>query len=111
MSKSPSYLVYLVATFLECSVSDPGCFFLTPDLIFSIPDPESRVKKIPDPYKRIQEILTQKPFLSSLKNDLRSSSRIRFQIFFSIPDPGVKKAPDPGSATLLECGARMSEKI
>jgi hypothetical protein len=31
--------------------------------------------------------------------------------FFSIPDPGVKKAPDPGSATLIECGAQMFENI
>jgi hypothetical protein len=29
------------------------------------------------------------------------SSRIRILVFKPIPDPGVKKAPDPGSATLI----------
>jgi hypothetical protein len=49
-------------------------------------------------------ILTQKLFLSSQKYDPGCSSRIRILIF-SIPDPGVKKAPDPGSgsATLFKC--------
>jgi hypothetical protein len=36
------------------------------------------------------------------KYDLGCSSRIRILILtFRIPDPGVKKALDPGSATLL----------
>jgi hypothetical protein len=41
-------------------------------------------------------------FLSSRKYDPGCSSRIRILIFYPsrIPDPGVKKAPDPGSATL-----------
>jgi hypothetical protein len=50
------------------------------------------------------------------KNDLGCSPRIRIQIFFHpesriqrskkhrIPDPQVKKAPDPGSATMNSWG-------
>jgi hypothetical protein len=54
----------------------------------------SRVKKIPDPH---QVFLTPKKlFLSSRKYD---SSRIRILIFLPIPDPGVIKAPDPGSGS------------
>jgi hypothetical protein len=60
--------------------------------------PGSRVKKITDPGSGIQVILTLKLFLSSRKNNLGCSSRIR--IFPSrIPVPVVKKAPDPGSET------------
>ncbi len=44
-------------------------------------------------------------FLSSKKYDPGCSSRIRMLSFYlsRIPDPGVKKAPDPGSgsATLI----------
>jgi hypothetical protein len=51
--------------------------------IFSIPDPLQKVFKPP------------KKFLSSRKYNPGCSSRI--QIFYPsrIPDPGVKKAPDP----------------
>ncbi len=54
-----------------------------------------RIKKL--------SILTQKWFLSSRKHDLGCSFRIRILIILPIPDPVVKKAPDPGygSATLL----------
>jgi hypothetical protein len=43
-------------------------------------------------------------FLSSRKYDPGCSSRIRILIFLFIPDPGAKKAQDPGlgSATLLK---------
>jgi hypothetical protein len=48
---------------------------------------------------------TKKWFLSSRKYDPGCSSRIRILTFYPsrIPDPGVKKAPDPGSgsATLV----------
>jgi hypothetical protein len=79
---------------LDNSVADPGC--LSRIRIFSIPDPGSASKK--------------KLFLSSRKYDPGCSSRIRIQIRIlilyplRIPDPGVKKAPDPwsGSATLLD---------
>ncbi len=33
----------------KISIADPGCLSRVPDPNFSIPDPESRVKKIPDP--------------------------------------------------------------
>jgi hypothetical protein len=72
-----------------------------PDSNFFIPDPGSRSKRfrIPDPYQTILSILTQKLFLSSRKYDPGCSSRIRILIFYPsrIPDPGVKKARDPGS--------------
>ncbi len=72
--------------------------------------PGSRVKKVPDPGSRIrihikEVFLTKKLFLSSLKYDPECSSRIqiRILIFYPswIPDPGVKKAPDPGSGTAV----------
>ncbi len=55
--------------------------------IFSIPDPESASKNL--------SILTPKNW----KHDPGCSSRIRILIFYpsQIPDPGVKKALDPGS--------------
>jgi hypothetical protein len=75
-----------------------------PDPNFSIPDPGSRVKKI------LAASKTQRCFLT-LGNMIRfvrpgSGSRMRIldadlDFFTHIPDPGVKKAPDPGSATLL----------
>ncbi len=68
--------------------------------IFSswIPDSGSASKKL--------SILTQKLLLSSRKNDPGCSSQIRIRILFfytsRIPDPGVKKSPDPRSATQWE---------
>jgi hypothetical protein len=78
---------------------------------------------IPDPYffhpgseflhsgsaSKNLSILTQKWFLITQKYDpgcssrIRKKSRIRILIIYPsrIPDQGVKKAPDPGSATLL----------
>jgi hypothetical protein len=42
-------------------------------------------------------------FLSSRTYDPGCSSRLRILVFFlPIPDPGVKKALDPGSATMAE---------
>ncbi len=66
----------------------------TPILIFSIPDP---VRYLP------QRILTQKMVSRHSESDPGFSPRILILIFYpsQIPDPGVKKAPDPGSATLL----------
>jgi hypothetical protein len=59
--------------------------------------PDSRFKKIPGSriLIRIKEC------------DPGCSFRIRILIFLPIPDPGVKKAPDPGSgsATLLNSGS------
>ncbi len=65
------------------SVADPGCL--------------SRIRLFPS------RIRTKKWFLSSRKYDPGFSSRIRMLTFYPsrISDPGVKKAPDPGSATLF----------
>jgi hypothetical protein len=79
---------------------------------------------IPDPtffhpgsWIRIKEFKYFNPrkwFLSSRKYDPGCSSRIRILTFYlsQIPDPGVKKAPDPGSgsATVVahpECLSRI----
>ncbi len=71
----------------------PRCLCLSriPDPIFSIPDPGSKRFRIPDP--------DPQSFLNSWKNYLGRSSRILLQNFFCLPDPGVKKAPDPGSGS------------
>jgi hypothetical protein len=77
-----------------------------------IPDPESELSpsRIPDPHQRIYFIYfnpNEKWFLSSRKYDtgFHPGSRIRMLTFYPsrIPDPGVKKSPDPGfgSATLI----------
>jgi hypothetical protein len=98
-------------------ILDPGSeFFPSRIRIFSIPDPHQRnYGKFYNP---------KKWFLSSRKYDLGCTSRIRIPDFLPIPDPGgqkstgsriqgskrdripdpvVKKAPDPGSgsATLM----------
>jgi hypothetical protein len=56
--------------------------------IFSIPDTDSASKNL--------SILTQ-------NNGFKRTSRIRILIFYPsrIPDPGVKKAPDPGSGSTV----------
>jgi hypothetical protein len=91
------------------SISDPD-FFPSRIPIFSIPDTGSASKNL--------SILTQKNcFLSSRKYDPGCSSRIRILTFYPprIPDPGVKKAPDPesGSATLYvrKCFSTPRNKI
>jgi hypothetical protein len=59
--------------------------------------PGSRIRIFPSriPIKEFKYgILTQKLFLSSRKYDPGCSTRIRIP-FLPIPDPGVKKAPDP----------------
>ncbi len=68
-------------------------------------NPGSRVKKGPDPQQRIYVpvILTLKlfPVLSCWKYDLDCLSQIWifFHPGYGIPDPGVKKAPYPGSGS------------
>ncbi len=59
-------------------------------------------KKIWAKFQRILEVFTQKLSLSSQK--YRFGIRDPEKNLFRIPDPGVKKAPDPGSgsATLLD---------
>ncbi len=91
---------------LSSSVADPDPTFFHPGS--RIPDPNClhpgsriRIKE----FKYFNPKKTKKWFLSSRKFDLCCSSRIRMLTFYPsrIPDPGVKKAPDPGSgsATLL----------
>jgi hypothetical protein len=71
-----------------------------------IPDPESRIKKIPDPgtgsASKNLSIFNPKNCFYALGNMIPAgySSRIWILIFLPIPDPRVKKTPDPGSATL-----------
>ncbi len=77
------------------SVADPGCLSRIPDPTFSHPRSRIRTVSIPDPGSSSKNlsILTPKKakkwFLSSKKYDPGCSSRI--------PDPGVKKASNPGS--------------
>ncbi len=75
--------------------------FSIPDPIFPMPNAGSLIR-----IKECNYFNSKKLFLSSLKYDPGCSSRIRILIFYPsrIPDPGVKKAPDPGSgsATLNE---------
>jgi hypothetical protein len=57
-----------------------------------------------------------KLLLSSRKYDPGCSSRIRILIFYPsrVPDPGVKKAPDPGSGSarlILTCGEHVEEYV
>ncbi len=85
---------------LVCSVMVPGC--LSRIRIFSIPDPGSEFFpfRISDPNffhpgSASKYFNPQKWVLSSRKYDTACSSRI--------PDPWVKRAPDPGSATLFVC--------
>jgi hypothetical protein len=75
-----------------------------PDRIFSILDPNSfrpesrsRIR-----VKEFKYFYPKKSFLCTRKYDLACSSRIQILSFYPsrIPDPGVKKAPDPESATL-----------
>jgi hypothetical protein len=76
---------------LFTSVTDPGC--LSRIRLFYIPHPGSRVKKIPDPHqKNLNIFFNPKNCFYALGSG---------SWFLSIPDPGVKKAPDPRPATLL----------
>jgi hypothetical protein len=70
-----------------------------PDRIFFIPDPGSRLKQIPDSgygstSKNLSIFYLKILFLNSRKYDPDPD-------FLPIPDPGVKKAPVLGSATLV----------
>jgi hypothetical protein len=79
-----------VSNIFSRSVADPGCFcFYIPDPNFFHSGSRIRVKefKYCNPPKKC--------YLSSQKYDPGCSSRIRILIFLPIPDPGVKKAPDP----------------
>ncbi len=61
-------------------------------------------KKIWPNFQRIVELITQKIVTKLSKiwvRDLVSEFRDPEKTLFRIPDPGVKKAQDPGSATLV----------
>ncbi len=88
------------------SVAGPGCLSRIPDPTFFHPGSRIRTVSIPDPGSASKNLgvltpqkKTKKWFLSSRKYDLGCSSRIRMLTFYPsrIPDPGVKRAPDPGS--------------
>ena len=89
------------------SVADPGCLSRIPDPTFFHPGSRIRTVSIPDPGSSSKNlsILTQKKaikwFLSSKKYDPGCSSRIPDPdadfLPSLIPDPGVKKVPNPGS--------------
>ncbi len=77
----------------NCQCADQGCLSRIP--IFSIPNPGSALKNL--------SIWIQKIVSKLSKYDPGCSSRIRFpdldpDILLN-PDPGVKKAPEPGSGS------------
>jgi hypothetical protein len=93
------------------SVADPGCLSRIRFFPSRIPNPGSKLSPpwIPDPGSALKNLsiltpkILKKWFLSSKMYDPGCASRIRMLTFYPsrIPDPGVKKAPDPGSATLI----------
>jgi hypothetical protein len=70
------------------SVADTGFYPGSEFFTSRIPDPGSRIR-----IKEFKYFNPQILFINTRKYDLGCSSRIR------IPDPGVKKAPDPGSGS------------
>jgi hypothetical protein len=93
----------------------PGMFIPYPgyEFFFSIPDTGSKRFRIPDPYQRIQVFLTQK-FVSKL-SEIWSGMFILDPdlVFFTsrIPDPGIEKAPDPGSRGQKGTGSRIRNNL
>jgi hypothetical protein len=85
-------------TYFQCRGS--GMFMQNPGSEFFFPGSQMQGQKDSD--HGSGSALTKKLFLGFWKYDPGCSSRIRILIFYlsRIPDPGVKKAPDPGSATL-----------
>jgi hypothetical protein len=89
----------------KISVADRKCLARIPYPNFFHPGSRIRIFFIPDPgstSNNLSILTPKKLFPSSRKYDPVCSSRIRILIFLPIPEPGVKKAPDPesGSATL-----------
>jgi hypothetical protein len=104
---------------LEIGVADPGCLSRILDPTFFHPGSRIRTVSILDSGSRILikeflSILTPKKgkkwFLSSKKYDPGCSSRIPDPdadfLPSRIPDPGVKKAPNPGSRIRIRNTAR-----
>ena len=87
-------------------VADPGCLSRIPDPTFFHPGSRIRTVSITDPGSASKNlsILTPKKWFLTLENMIRivhPGSRIQMLTFYPswIPDPGVKKAPDPGSGS------------
>ncbi len=102
------------------SVAHPGCSSRIPDPNFFHPWIRIRIFPIPDPgsaSKNVSILNPKKLFPSPRKYDPGCSPRIRNLISypFRITDPGVKKAPNPGSATLrirtVNCKKRLYNSI
>ncbi len=98
--------VFVISLWLVIGVADSGCLSRIPDPTFFHPGSRVRIVSNPDPRSRIRikefkYFNPKKWFLSPRKYDPGCSSRIRMLTFYPsrIPDPGVKKAPDPGSGS------------
>jgi hypothetical protein len=92
-----------------------------PDPTFYHPGSRIRTVSIPDPGSASKNLSiltpkkkTKKWFISSRKYeyDPGCSSRIRMLTFYPsrIPDPGVKKAPDPGSQIRIRNTDKKSKR-
>ncbi len=88
------------------SIPDPGSeFFRSRIRIFFYPGSQIR-------FKEFKYFNPKKLFLSSGKYDPGCSSRIQNFYPSRIPDPGFKKAQDPGSARqVLTCGEHVEEYV
>ncbi len=86
-------------TIQQCCGS--GMFILDPDPTYSIPDPGSRLLGLQDlrsgSASKNLSILTQKTDSKFLKITSGMFFPTTGYGFFSVPDPGVKKATDSGS--------------
>ncbi len=95
---------------LDSVVADPGCLSRIPDPKKFYPGSRIRIR-----IKEFKYFYPKKFFLSSRKYHSGCSSRIQILIFYPsrIPDPGVPKAPDPGSGsvTLLDSKLLLPAEI
>ncbi len=103
------------------SVADPVCLSRIPDPTFFHPESRIRTASIPDPGSASKNLSiltpkkTKKWFLSSRKYDPGCLSRIPdpdADFYPSrIPDPGVKKALDPGSRIRIRNTGDPDERL
>jgi hypothetical protein len=110
-SSKDSLYQFLGSGSISGSFADPGCLSRIQDPGFNFFHSGCRVDKIPDPGSgSASSILTQKTETKFSK--IRSGMFIPDpgSGFFSIPDPGAKKATDsgPGSATLITRKAKLT---
>ncbi len=117
LNQTPSIAPYykfhvLYGRYYKCTLNrccGSGMFIPDPGLIFSIPDPGSRVKKIPDPGSESKNISTGTIKLT--KKTVCKLSEILYVMFIPEADgspiwilifhPSRIPDPRPGSATLL----------